>query len=198
MKSNWRVRTASLRRSTFAICALPWSRRGKVSRISAGTRHFRETGVFSQLTGTEVTRQRAVLGLEWVQPPELREAAEVLAGRCQQGSMFDGERGEYGVRYQWTSCSVITDEFFQNPGMKRSRMQRNDAGLPQPFANDCECFLGRFRIRPDSGVGADASECPNRHPRQADYAAAIEQVLKPLCRGLLPRRIGVIGRRGTH
>src|ERR1700691_2948128 len=77
--------------------------------------------------------------------------------------------------------------------MEWSRMQRNDAGLPQPFANDCKCFLGGFWVRPDSGIGADANKCPQRYPRQADYSAALEQFLKPPCRGILLWRIGVIG-----
>ena len=107
--------------------------------------------------------------------------------------MFHRECGKDSVRYQRTGCSVVTDEFFQNLSMKWSRMQWNDAGLAQPFANDCKCFLGRSRIRPDSGTGADANKCPHRYPRQADYSATLEQFLKPLCRGLLLRRIGVIG-----
>ena len=86
--------------------------------------------LYVRVTGAEVTRQRALLSPEWVQPPELREAAEVLIGRCQQGSMFHRERGQDCVRYQRTGCSAVTDEFFQNRSMKWSRMQWNDAGLP--------------------------------------------------------------------
>ena len=107
--------------------------------------------------------------------------------------MFHRECGKDSVRYQRTGCSVITDEFFQNLSMKWSRMQWNDAGLPHPFANDCKCFLGRSRIRPDSWISADANKCPERYPWQANYFATLEQLLKPLCRCLLLRRIGVIG-----
>ena len=87
--------------------------------------------------------------------------------------MFHRECGKDSVRYQRTGRSVVTDEFFQNLGMKWSRMQWNDAGLPQPFANDRKYVLGRSRIRPDSGIGADANKCPQRYPRQADYSATL-------------------------
>ncbi len=92
----------------------------------------------------------AVLSSERVQPPQRREAAEVLIRRCQQGSIFHGECGKDSVRYQRTGCAVVIYQLFQNFSMKWPRMHWNDAGLPQPFANDRKCFLCRSRIRPDS------------------------------------------------
>ena len=64
--------------------------------------------------------------------------------------MLHRECGKDSVRYQLTGCAVVPDEFFQNFSMKWPGMQRNDAGLPQPFANDCKYFLGGSRIGPDS------------------------------------------------
>ena len=47
--------------------------------------------------------------------------------------MFHRECGKDSARYQWTGCAVVPDEFFQNFSMKWPRMQRNDAGVPQPL-----------------------------------------------------------------
>ena len=62
--------------------------------------------------------------------------------------MFHRECGKDSVRYQRTGCSVVADELFQNLSMKWSRMQWNDAGLPQPFANDLQMLLWQISDSP--------------------------------------------------
>ena len=90
------------------------------------------------------------LRAERIQPPQIWKAAEIMIRGCQRGPVLNRQRGKNGVRYQRTDCTVVADKFFQNFCVAWSRVQRNDARLPQPFANNRKCILGRSRIRPDS------------------------------------------------